>query len=127
MVRESLVTALQVLFHHLMEEKGAAIDRAALIPAYDGMVSGLYILTVSMPDGQICSDKIQCLIYALHEHVPQEERQSIAGVRVFDSAIEFDYYIKFGSISDACQVCEENLQAYSPNRRPELIPILVEA
>lgn len=123
MVRESLVTALQVLFHHLTAEKGAAIDRAALIPAYDGMVSGLYILTVSMPGGQACSDKTQCLIYALHEHVPQAERQSIAGVKVFDSAKEFDYYIKFGYSSDASDVWQENLQAYSPNRRPELIPV----
>ena len=123
MVKESLVNALQTLFLRLAEEKGATIDRAALIPAYDGMVSGLFILTVSMPDGKTCSDKTRCLIYGLHEYISQEERQSITGVRVFDSAQEFDHYLRFGYNANPCEVCEEDLRAYSPNRRPELIPV----
>ena len=123
MVKDSLVNALQTLFLRLMEEKGAAIDRAAMIPAYDGMVSGLFILTVSMPNGQSCTNKTRCLIDALHEYVPLEERKAITGVRVFDSATEFDYYLRYGYNSDACEVCEEDLRAYNPSRRPELIPV----
>lgn len=123
MVKESLVNALQTLFLRFMEEKSATIDRAALVPAYDGMVSGLFILTVSMPDGQTCADKTCCLIYALHEYVSLEERKYITGIRVFDSREEFDHYLRFGYNPDACEVCEQDLRAYSSSRKPEMIPV----
>lgn len=123
MVEGSLVSALQTLFHKLMEEKGVLIDRAAMVPAYDGMVSGLFILTVSMPDGKSCEDKTRCLIHGLHSYVSQEERKSVAGVRVFDSALEFDQYMRLGYNAGTCEVCEEELRMYSPSLRPEMIPV----
>lgn len=124
MVEESLVNALQTLFHKLAEEKGTIIDRAALIPAYDGMVSGLFILTVSMPDGKSCEDKTRCLIHGLHSYMSLEERKPITGVRVFDSEQEFDQYLRSGS-GYSREIYEEELRMYSPNRRPEMIPVEV--
>jgi hypothetical protein len=123
MAEKTLVNALQMLFHQLSVEKGVTIDRAALTPAYEGMVSGLFTLTVSMSGGTDCSDKVRCLIYAMHDYVPLEQRQSIAGVRVFDSGKEFDYFIKYGHAPDTRDLYEGEFQNYPVNRRPEMIPV----
>jgi hypothetical protein len=120
MVKTSLVNVLRDLVNSLIADKGVVIDRAALLPAYEGMVPDLFILTVSMPDGKLCLDKIKCLIYGLHEYTSEEARQSIAGVRVFDSAIEFDQYLRFGYINP-CEPCEEMLQTRVPKREHEMI------
>ncbi len=125
MAEESLVNALQTLFHKLTEEKGTLIDRAALVPAYEGMVSGLFILTVSMPDGKSCEDKTRCLIHGMHSYLSYDERKPITGVRVFDSGQEFDQYLQSGRSRKTCEVCEEELRMYSPSLRPEMIPVEV--
>jgi len=123
MVKESLVNALKALFVSLREQKGAIVDRAALVPAYDGAVAGLYILTVSMPDNNTCSNKIECLILGVHEYMEVEDRKSIAGVRVFNTADEFDYYIRTGYGYEHCEPCMQYMQTPRAELRPEIISI----
>ena len=101
MAKRSLVDALEGFLHYLIEEEGTAIDRAALLPAYEGMVPGLVILVVSMPGEKAHFEKTKYLIHMLYKYVPQDERQSVTGVQVFGSPEEFDDYVKYGYVSDS--------------------------
>ena len=119
MAKQPLVNTLQTLFQHLLEEERTLIDRAALIPAYEGMVPGLLILAVSMPGKKAHFEKIEYLTHILHKYVSPEERKSITGVQVFDSPGEFDDYIKYGYMSSN----EESLPLHRFYVKPELIPV----
>jgi len=120
MVKESLVNALQTLFHKLNEDKGTVINRTAMVPAYDGMVSGSYIPLVSMSDGKLCEDKTRCMIHGMHTYLSRDEGKQITGVQVFDSKQEFDQYLRLEYNRD---VFEQELRMYSPSLRPEMIPV----
>lgn len=119
MAKKPLVDALQSLLNYLLEKEGTAIDRAALIPAYEGMVPGLFILAVSMPGEKRHFEKTEYLIHALHQYVPQDERRSVTGVQVFDSPEEFDDYVKYGYISDS----DEPLPLRRTYIKPDFIPV----
>ena len=117
MAKESLVNGLQPLFHHL-EKDGTTIDRAALLPAYEGMVEGLFILVVSLPGAEFHFEKVKYIVNALHRYVPIDQRRGITGVQVFNSAEEFDEFIQFGYLVDSD---EERIRR--GRYKPELIPI----
>lgn len=121
MVSSILVDAIHSLVDKLSKERQVYIQKAALTPAYEGAVPGLFTLTTLISNASSCDDKIECLIEGLHTYVALNIRKSIASVRVFDSESEFDYFVKTGYGFGTCEPCMQHMQPFRQDLMPELI------